>query len=126
MPPAPVPESSVAASSPPVIAPTVVSFSEPLRNLTVAQPQRKFRASSRDAPQSARFRLAVDSLGVVRYTFLEESSGDSALDSQARRYLALSRFQMGSRPAKDLVWATAAFEFGTDLELPLPPPGRAP
>ncbi len=126
MPPGPVPETVAAASSPPVIAPTVVSFSEPLRSLTVTQPDLKFRASSREAPQSARFRLAVDSLGVVRYTFLEESSGDSALDSQARQHLALSRFHMGSRPTEDLVWATATFQFGIDLELPPPPAGRAP
>lgn len=126
LPLATVPEASVAASSPPVIAPTVLSFSDPLRNLTVAHPELKFRASLREAPQSARFRLAVDSLGVVRYTFLEESSGDSSLDSQARQHLALSRFHMGSRPTEDLVWATATFQFGIDLELPPPPAGRAP
>jgi hypothetical protein len=105
-----------------VVAPTALYFSDPLRDLTVAHPDLKFRASSREAPQSARFRLAVDSLGVVRYTFLEQSSGDAALDVQARHDLALSRFQMGEHKVQDLAWATATFEFGTDLKLP---PGAA-
>jgi hypothetical protein len=109
-----------------VVAPTVISFSEPLRSLTVTHPNLKFRAASREAPQSARFRLAVDSSGVVRYTFLEESSGDSALDSQARQYLAVSRFQTSPNTSADLIWAMASFEFGTDLELPPLPTGRTP
>ena len=40
-----------------------------LRDLPVTASGLKFRASSREAPESARFRVAVDSLGVVRYTF---------------------------------------------------------
>src|SRR5205823_9039811 len=56
--PAPVPEASVAASIPAVVAPTTLYFSDPLRDLRVTRPGLKFRASSREAPQSARFRLA--------------------------------------------------------------------
>lgn len=126
MPPAPVPEAPAAQPIPPAVAPTSLNFSDPLHDLLVAHPDLKFRASSREAPQSARFRLAVDSLGVVRYTFLEQSSGDAALDAQARHDLALSRFQMGSRTTQDLVWATATFEFGTDLEQPPTGAARAP
>jgi len=126
LPPGPVPETVAASAIPPVVAPTVISFSEPLRSLTVTHPNMKFRAASRETPQSARFRLAVDSSGVVRYTFLEESSGDSALDSQARQYLAVSRFQTSLNTSADLIWAMASFEFGTDLELPPLPTGRTP
>ena len=126
MPPAPVPEAPAAQPIPPVAASTALYFSDPLRDLLVAHPDLKFRASSREAPQSTRFRLAVDSLGVVRYTFLEQSSGDAALDAQARHDLALSRFQMGERKVGGLVWATATFEFGTDLELPPDAAERAP
>ena len=126
MPPAPVPDAPAAKTIPPVVAPTALYFSDSLRDLLVAHPDLKFRASSREAPQSARFRLAVDSLGVVRYTFLEQSSGDAGLDTQARQALALSRFQMAGRGTQDLVWATAAFEFGTDLELPPGAAERAP
>lgn len=111
---------------PSVVAPSALYFSEPLRSLLLAHPVLKFRASTREAPQGARFRLAVDSLGVVRYTFLEQSSGDAVLDAQARHDLALSRFQPAPDKRKDLVWATATFEFGTDLELPPSGAARAP
>lgn len=122
MPPAPVPDAPSAKSASLVVAPTALYFSDPLRDLKVAHPDLKFRLTSREAPESARFRLAVDSSGAVRYTFLEQSSGDATLDAQARQVLAQSRFQMGARPTQDLLWATATFEFGTDLELP---PGAA-
>ena len=126
MPPAPVPDAPEAKSVPAVVAPTALYFSDPLRDLTVAHPDLKFRVTSREAPEGARFRLAVDSSGAVRYTFLEQSSGDAALDAQAREVLAQSRFQMGARATQDLVWATATFEFGTDLELPPGAAERAP
>lgn len=126
IPPGPVPDAPVAPPLPPVVAPSALNFSDPLGKLLVAHPDLKFRASSREAPQSARFRFAVDSLGVVRYTFLEQSSGDAALDAQARQDLTLSRFQMAAPTTQDLVWATATFEFGTDLELPPSGAARAP
>lgn len=126
IPPGPVPDAPAAPPLAPLVAPTALYFSEPLGTLLVAHPDLKFRASAREAPQSARFRLAVDSLGVVRYTFLEQSSGDAALDAQARQDLSLSRFQMATGKRQDLVWATATFEFGTDLELPPNGAARAP
>jgi len=124
--PGPVRVAPAPRSIPPLVAPSALYFSDPLLGLLVAHPDLKFRALTREAPQSARFRLAVDSLGVVRYTFLEQSSGDAALDAQARRDLALSRFQPALDKRKDLVWATATFEFGTDLELPPAAAARAP
>jgi outer membrane biosynthesis protein TonB len=91
-------------------------------------PDFKFRASTRETPESARFRIAVDSLGMVRYSFLEHSSGDAALDGQARQYLALCRFE--TCPIKTteggLVWTSATFEFGTDLKLPPGATERSP
>ena len=121
MPPAPVPVAPAANSVPPVLASTVLIFSDELGELPVTRPELIFQASlRRDAPESARFRVAVDSLGVVRYSFLEQSSGDAALDEQARRYLVLCRFARGEHPHSDdaLTWATATFEFGTDLKMP--------
>lgn len=128
MPPAPVPIAPAANPAPPLRAPTVLLFSDELRELPVAHPELKFRASSRDAPESARFRIAVDSLGTVRYSFLEQSSGDSALDEQTRHYLALCRFTMnGIPPSSDqLIWATATLEFGTDLSMPPSATERTP
>ena len=73
-----------------------------------------------EAPENASFRIAVDSSGVIRYAFLERSSGDSGLDEQAHHYLVLGRFA-GSPPLPNdsgLTWATANFEFGNDLKTP--------
>ena len=120
MPPAPVPVAPVAKPAPPLLAPTTVVFSGALGQLAVALPDLKFKASVEEAPPAARFRVAVDSLGVVRYLFLERSSGDAALDAQARRYLVLCRFEPGPplRNSPGLTWASASFEFGSDLGLP--------
>jgi len=108
--------------------PTTIRFSENLADRAVTHPTLRFRPSLREAPESARFRIAVDSLGILRYAFLEESSGDSALDEQARQYLALCRFQPLNRLTNDssLTWATANFDFGTDLQLPPGPAERVP
>jgi hypothetical protein len=128
MPPAPVPAAPTPRPAPPLAAPTTLLFAGSLRDLPLAHPDFKFRASTREAPESARFLVAVDSLGVTRYSFLEQSSGDAALDEQARHYLALCRFQTnpGSTPENALTWASATFQFGTDLQLPPSTTERAP
>ncbi len=128
MPPAPVPVRTTSAPSTAPIAPSTLIFSDGLHDLPVTHPALKFQASSREAPQSARFRVAVDSLGVIRYLFLEQSSGDSALDEEARQYLVLARFQPGPplTNSPGITWATASFEFGNDLQLPPGPTERAP
>ncbi len=128
LPPAPVPLAPAPKPPPPVLAPTTLVFSDQLGGRTVTHPELKFRASSREAPQSARFRVAADSLGVIRYRFLEQSSGDPALDEEARAALALTRLSRMPRPNADaeLTWATAIFEFGNDLELPPTPAEHAP
>ena len=127
MPPAPVPVAVAPNPAPPVPAPTVLIFSDGLRDTPVTHPALKFRATLRDAPESARFRVAIDSLGTVRYTFLEQSSGDAALDEQARQALALCRFSFGEKapPNDALTWTSATFEFGTDLIMPATPAERA-
>lgn len=128
MPPGPVPVKPTNEPPPPLLAPTTLFVSGALGRLPIVHPPLNFRASVRETPQAARFRLAVDSLGVVRYAFLEQSSGDTALDSQARHYLALCRFQNIESLGKNngLLWATGNFEFGIDLGLPPIPAGRAP
>ncbi len=128
MPPGPVALPPAAEASAALLAPTTLVFSDALSRWPVAHPDLKFQAALREVPQAARFRLAVDSLGVVRYVFLEQSSGDTVLDAQARQHLALCRFQ--ERPAPDrgagLTWGMASFEFGNDLVLPPIPAERAP
>ncbi len=118
LPPGPVPLPDVAPPAPAALTPSRITFSGTLRERPVTLPALPFQASVRDAPQSARFRVAVDGSGVIRYCLLEQSSGDSALDEQARRALALARFAPAASPNEKLTWATAALDFGTDLKWP--------
>ena len=124
-PPAPV--APLAAPTRPVtkIAPTIVRLSPELETLGAMQsPEIKFRASGRESPSAAQFRVAVDENGAVRYCFLENSSGDAALDEQARKYLALSRFSpIENRKSKienGFAWGTAMVEWGNDIVAPSP------
>jgi hypothetical protein len=112
-------------------APTTVTFSSELADLGAPQePGVKWSASTREPPQSAEFRVAVTDRGLLRYCFLERSSGDAALDEQAQKYLALCRFTGSAREnsatTKQLIWAMATFEWGNDLTLPLSPSSEAP
>jgi hypothetical protein len=86
-----------------------------------------FKGSSREPPQNARFRIAVDAGGAVVYCFNVTSSGDATLDEQAREHLTLCRFPGrlvlsgtdGSTSAGDsLVWGIAAVEWGNDIVEP--------
>ncbi len=121
MPPGPVPMESVAPVPSRIVAPSTITFSGALEGLPFTRPELKFKASSREAPKAARFRVAVDRTGVMRYCLLDSSSGDAALDEEARLALALCRFGETANetsPNDKLIWATATIDFGTDLELP--------
>jgi hypothetical protein len=107
------------------IAPTMVRLSTELETLgAMHSPEVKFRAFGHESPQAAQFRVAVDEHGTVRYCFLENSSGDAALDEQARNYLALSRFSAIRNPTSEIrpgfVWGTATVEWGNDIVGPGP------
>jgi hypothetical protein len=79
----------------------------------------KFRLTRPDAPANARFRVAVDEQGAIRFCFLIESSGDPALDAQARNFLQLCRLKTKEdSPATNgtaLFWTTATILWGNDL-----------
>ena len=85
----------------------------------------KFDLTRPDAPANARFRVAIDRSGVIRFCFLIESSGDTALDEQARNFLELCRFQGPSRTGttenapsakpSGLFWTGATILWGNDL-----------
>lgn len=105
------------------ISATVMRFSPELETLGAPQrPEMKFRASGNESPQVAQFRLAVNESGEVQYCFLENSSGDAALDEQARKYLVLCRFSAIPNPKSEIqngfVWGTATIEWGNDLIAP--------
>jgi hypothetical protein len=92
-------------------------------------PSLSFAASNNEPPQATRFRVAVSWIGEIRYCFPLNSSGDPALDEQARRYLALCRFS--KRPASAekndsfLTWGIATVEWGNDVARPRPTPAEA-
>ena len=82
-----------------------------------------FATTGSEPPQAALFRVAVSELGDVRYSMLQRSSGDTALDEQARQTLALCRFSpVENRKSKienDLVWGTASVQWGNDVAPPV-------
>ncbi|PYJ11089.1 MAG: hypothetical protein DMF06_03870 [Verrucomicrobia bacterium] len=101
---------------------TTVLLSTELETLGALQsPPMKFTATGRESMQAAQFRVAVDGSGMVRHCFIERSSGDAALDEQARKYLTLSHFssrQPTTEAPKELVWGVADIEWGNDVIVP--------
>jgi len=79
----------------------------------------KFRLIRPDAPANARFRVAIDGAGAIRFCFLIESSGDPALDEQGRNFLQLCRFKTKENApptnATGLFWTTTTILWGNDL-----------
>jgi TonB family protein len=122
-PPGPVRPPSAPPQIAATITPTTVRLSTELETLGALQsPKMKFTASGHESALPAQFRVAVDENGLVRYCFIERSSGDAALDEQARKYLTLSRFSPRSPSSdgrKDFVWGTADIEWGNDVAVPV-------
>lgn len=108
-------------SAPPAaLSKTTVSFSEEIARLGAPTvPELRFVASSEEAPETLRFRVAVNRQGEVRYCFPVNSSGDPALDEQARLFVARCRFPAAAAQAEEksepLIWGIAAVEWGNDV-----------
>jgi hypothetical protein len=122
-PPGPAPFTHQQGASPAAAVPTSVSFSNELDRLGVATlPPLKFLASTAEAPEATRFRVAVGELGEIRYCFPINSSGDPELDEQARVYLARCRFSRRAPTGKNsetpLIWGIATIEWGSDITRP--------
>ena len=127
--PAPVRPDKIARKI--VSAPTRVSFSGELSNLgEAALPTSSFTASTKESPESIRFRIGVGPRGEIRYCLPLNSSGDSALDKQAREYLVLGRFppRWEAREGGDqfTVWGIATIDWGNDVGRPQPPANPPP
>ena len=116
-PPGPVPAPRAPAPAAPATVPTTVTFADEAGRLGTSLP--KFTSTGKETPEAARFRLGIGPHGDVRYCFLQQSSGEPALDEQARRHLLLSRFPISEG---DLRWTIATFEWGNDLVVPSPAP----
>lgn len=122
-PPGPVEPPRTPMQTAPKITPTIVRLSPELETLGPLEgPEMKFTASGHESPQAALFRVAVDEHGGVRYCFLDNSSGDTALDEQARKYLARARFSAIRHPQSairnDFTWGMATIEWGNDIIVP--------
>jgi hypothetical protein len=129
-PPGPVP--FLQQKTAPAIGPTMtsVSFSNELDAFGAPMlPEPRFAASNRETPETIRFRVAVSSLGEIRYCFSLNSSGDPALDEQARLYLARCRFPRSTTTTGKadafLTWGIATIEWGTDIARPQPAPASS-
>src|SRR5215468_10817404 len=102
---------------------TYVSFSNELDQFGVPSlTKSEFAASNEDTPEALRFRVAINDLGEIRYCLLINSSGDPALDEQARLQLVRSRFpqnrRASNRPDSVLVWGIATVQWGSDVARP--------
>ncbi|MGI9086689.1 MAG: hypothetical protein ACR2HH_02945 [Chthoniobacterales bacterium] len=129
-PPAPVPMLTPKPTTLPALTPTKIAFSENPALGAPRLPPLHFAASGKQVPQAAQFRVAINSLGEVRYCFLQDSSGDAALDEQAHHFLELARFPaikiLTAKSANEMLWALAAVEWGNDLAAPSPAPLPTP
>lgn len=121
--PVPIPRAAAPADPAPPVA-TTIQFHDTENTGTPEIPPLEFNASTTEPPHAAQYRVAIAARGAVRHALLEVSSGDRALDDQARRYILLSRFRANESalPAADdsLTWITATVEWGSDLT-PRPP-----
>jgi hypothetical protein len=85
-------------------------------------PQYVFATSNEETPETLRFRVAVNDLGEIRYCFPINSSGDPALNEQARLQVVRSRFsqnrQAGTELGSSLVWGIASIQWGSDVARP--------
>jgi hypothetical protein len=100
--------------------PTSVSFSKEFDGLGAPSlPTPSFSASNNEPPESVRYRVAVGARGEIRYCFPLNSSGDAALDDQARHHVMLCRFSggptTGEKSDQSLTWGIATIEWGNDV-----------
>jgi hypothetical protein len=102
---------------------TSIGFSKDLDEFGAPNlPQSRFAASNKETPETLRFRVAVNNFGEIRYCFPINSSGDPALDEQARLQVIRSRFpphrRAGGNPGSSLVWGIATVQWGSDVVHP--------
>ena len=92
-------------------------------------PQGRFGASNKETPETIRFRIAVNDFGEIRYCFPINSSGDSALDEQARLQVLRTRFppnrEAGGNHGSFLVWGIATVQWGSDVVRPQQAPAAS-
>ena len=105
---------------------TLITFSKNLDQFGApGLPPSRFVASNKETPETLRFRVAVNEFGEIQYCFPIDSSGDPALDEQARLQIIRSRFPSkggnGENPGSPLVWGLATIQWGNDIVRPQQP-----
>lgn len=96
---------------------TTVGLSEEFRERgEFRTPEPAFETSLLGAPENVRFRIAVNAVGHVRYCLPLNTSGDSALDQQARNLLVQSRFDGAANAAAADIWGIATVDWGNDVK----------
>jgi hypothetical protein len=82
----------------------------------------RFIASNNETPETLRFRVAVNEFGEIRHCFAIDSSGDPALDEQARLQVIRTRFMPASGTGENagwsLIWGIATIQWGNDILRP--------
>jgi hypothetical protein len=115
------------APAPPSRTATTFSFTDAEILGAADLPELRFSTTGKEAPRPAEFRLAIDRFGAVRYRMLEQSSGDAALDEQARQHLLLCRFpafrNRGLNNEQSMFWTRATITWGNDIA---PQPSTVP
>ncbi|HET9418633.1 MAG TPA: hypothetical protein VFO30_04775 [Chthoniobacterales bacterium] len=109
---------------------TTVLFSDELAAIGAATcSHTKFTVTTHEPPQAVQFRVAVNARGEIQHCFTINSSGDAALDEQARQHLVLCRFPVRSTAGKtdegSVTWGLATVEWGTDIDRPRANSGAA-
>jgi hypothetical protein len=112
------------------VARTYISFSKEFDQFGAPSfPDSGFTASNEETPETLRLCLAVNELGEIRYCFPINSSGDPALDEQARLQLIRTRFSQdkhtGNKSNSALVWGMATIEWGSDIARPQQAPAAS-
>ncbi len=124
-PPAPIPPDFRPSPHSLGLQPTGVDFSEEFAGRGAPFiPAPEFSAATRETPQAVRFRIALAPDGTIRFALPLNSSGDPALDAQARHHLSMVRFhalETGAEPGA-AVWGIATIEWGNDIKRPSEPP----
>lgn len=104
--------------------PTTIAFAEPLARRAPATPPPLVPQTRANEPiEPARFLIGVTARGEVRFAFLQDSSGQPALDEQAAAHLQRLVFAPDEAP---ITWASATVIWGAEAYGEKPPPAHRP
>ena len=98
--------------------PTAVIFSSALADRAPTPlPPLALKTRTAQPVEPTRHLIGVTDRGEVRFVFLQNSSGNPALDAQAAAYLQTLAFAASDAP---ITWATATVTWGDDAYAPIP------